>query len=433
MPGKIQNFRKLATTELRQALLEITEAGLGAIDTKNVIKDEVSLEGDELEIKGHRYSLSGVSNLYIFGAGKCVLEATEALEEVLGDRLTGGLILDVRVPKNHLLRKVKCVEGTHPVPSSANVRASKQMMKKLKKLGEGDMVIFVISGGGSALLCLPGDEGSFKDEASIQRALSEQGAEIGEINTVRKHLSLVRGGYLAEYIYPVRAVSIIFSDVPGNELEFVASGPTVKDETTIADAEIIIKKYDVLKKSKLTDIHFIETPKEDRYFANIDNILLISNERALKAMAEKARDLGYDTEIVTDCMKGEAREVARDIMNKLHDCHSKTVLLYGGETTVTITVKGEGGRNRELIVAALLLVEEKEGMVSVASDGRDNGNHAGAVADMETFKHASERGLDVGWHLENNQSARFFEKTGDYIMTGDTGSNVSDLVIALKN
>ena len=161
--------------------------------------------------------------------------------------------------------------------------------------------------------------------------------------------------------------------------------------------------------------------------------MLISNERALRAMAEKASDLGYRAEIITDRMTGDARDVAWDIMNGLHSRHSKTALLYGGETTVVITVKGEGGRNRELVVAALLSVRDREGMVSIASDGRDNGEHAGAIADVETLRHAEEHGLDIKWYLENNQSTKFFEKTGDYIMTGDTGSNVSDLVIALKD
>ncbi|MDD5710656.1 MAG: DUF4147 domain-containing protein [Candidatus Colwellbacteria bacterium] len=433
MPGKIQNFKQLATTELRQALLEIIEAGLEAIDTKDVVRSEISLNGDELKIADHRYSLEKIRNLYVFGAGKCVLEAAEVLEEILGDRLTGGFIIDVRVPARHSLRKIKCIEGTHPLPSAVNVKASKRMLKELKGLGEEDFVLFVISGGGSALLCLPQNGKDYRKEISIQKALAERGAEIEELNTVRKHLSLVRGGYLAEYVHPARAVSVIFSDVPGNELDFVASGPTVKDETTVADAGDVVRKYGIEEYIHPDASQFIETPKENKYFMNVDNIMLISNERALKAMVKKARDLGYKPTVVTDNLTGEARNVALKIVQELHSCASKTVLLYGGETTVTILTKGEGGRNRELVLSALQAVKRDEGLASVASDGRDNGQSAGAIADSETLQHAAAHQLDIERHLNGNQSAKFFKKTGDDIMTGDTGSNISDLVIAVKN
>ncbi|MBU2101540.1 DUF4147 domain-containing protein [Patescibacteria group bacterium] len=432
MPEKIKNFKELAITPLRRVLLEITEAGLEAIDTPSVIRGEILLEGDTLTIEKNRYSLKDVENLYVVGAGKCVFEATEILEEVLGSRLTGGFVVDVSVPKGHKLKKVKCSEGTHPMPSSANVKASGQIQKVLKGATEKDMVIFIISGGGSTLLCLPDDGGSCDAEAGVLKILFNKGADIEEINILRKHLSFVRGGFLAKHAYPAKVVSIIFSDVPGNDLEFVASGPTVKDHTTIKDAERILKKYEVLESSDFKEIKLIETPKEEKYFNQVDNIMLVSNNRALNAMAKKAEDLGYKPRIVTTAMKGEARDVAQDIVKELHKNESKEVLLYGGETTVTVKVKGKGGRNRELVISALLSVKDDEILASVASDGRDNSEYAGAIADVETLAHAKAKKLDVEWYLDNNQSDKFFKETGDYIMTGDTGSNVSDLVIAIK-
>ncbi|PIR97880.1 MAG: hypothetical protein COT89_02300 [Candidatus Colwellbacteria bacterium CG10_big_fil_rev_8_21_14_0_10_42_22] len=432
MKGKIKNFKELANTDLRRTLLEVVEVGLEAIDTSDVIREDIVLEGDMFTIGDNKYSLKDIENLYVIGAGKCVLEATEVLEEVLGDRLMGGFVVDVSVPRKHKLKKIKCSEGTHPLPSSANVRASGYIQKLLKDTTEKDMVIFVISGGGSTLLCLPEKGGDCKTEAKILKTLSSKGASIEEINTLRKHMSLVRGGFLAKHAYPAKVVSIILSDVPGNDLEFIASGPTVKDRTTVQDAEEIIKKYDLLKDVKPHTLKLIETPKEDKYFKNVDNIMFVSNQRALNAMAQKAKDLGYRSEIITTAMTGEARDVAQDIVKELHKKESGTVLLYGGETTVTIKVKGKGGRNRELVLSALLTIGEGEVLASVASDGRDNSEYAGAIADVETLTHAKAKELNVLWYLDNNQSDKFFKETKDYIMTGDTGSNVSDLVIAIK-
>jgi glycerate-2-kinase len=429
MPGKIRNFRKLAVTKQRQALLEIAEAGLEAIDTKNVVQSEITLEGDQLRVGKHTLSLKRAGGVYVFGAGKCALEAAEVLEEILGEKLTGGFVMDVRVPARHRLRRIKCAEGTHPLPSAANVQGSKRMVKELEKLGAEDIAILVISGGGSALLCLPAKGGSYESEIKIQKALSRQGATIEEVNTVRKHLSLVRGGYLAKYAHPARVVSLLFSDVPGDRLEFVASGPAIRDNTSIADAEKVLRRYRV---GKIGAVNFIETPKENKYFKNAKNFILVSNERALRAMAEKARDLDYRTKIVTAGMAGEARSVALGIVDDLHRQRAGTVLLYGGETTVTVMVGGRGGRNRELVLAGLTAMKNNEGLVALASDGRDNGEHAGAIADAETIRRAARLKLDAGWYLDQNQSAKFFEKSGDYIMTGDTGSNVSDLVIGIK-
>ncbi|TSD03567.1 MAG: hypothetical protein Athens071426_204, partial [Parcubacteria group bacterium Athens0714_26] len=257
--------------------------------------------------------------------------------------------------------------------------------------------------------------------------------DIEKINTVRKHLSLARGGFLAKYIYPAKAVSLIFSDVPGHSIEFVASGPTTKDTTTISDAREVLWKYNTLKDLNISNLDLIETPKHNKYFKNIDNILVVSNEVALRAMADKALKLGFQAEIITNNFSGEARNLGKEFVSKLEEKNPKTVLLYGGESTVTVRGDGKGGRNQELALSALRYIKDNQLLVSVASDGRDNCELAGAICDIISRIKVKNLGLSVEKYLENNDSYGFFVKTGDYLLTGDTGSNVSDLIIAIKN
>ena len=250
---------------------------------------------------------------------------------------------------------------------------------------------------------------------------------------IRKHLSLARGGYLAEYAYPSASVSLIFSDVVGNDVQFIASGPTVKDETTIADAEKIIAKYDVLKICGLDGCGFVKTPKQDEFFANARTIMFVSNDTALAAMADKASALGYTPNICDSCLAGEAREVGVRITKELAAAPSKTALLYGGETTVTVrNPDGKGGRSQELALAALAGIGDHELILPFASDGRDNTDAAGGVCDSSVRAKASELGLSPDDFLARNASYDFWQKVGAHLITGDTGSNVSDLVIALK-
>jgi glycerate-2-kinase len=336
------------------------------------------------------------------------------------------------------LQKITAYQGTHPLPSEQNVEATKKIIELLSGRDEKDLVIFVISGGGSTLLCQPRNH-TCAEEAAIFKCLSAAGATIQELNTVRKHISLARGGFLAQYAYPARVISLIFSDVPGNNPEFIASGPTVRDTTSVAEAEKIMEKYGVREKCArlpggqglLPDI-LIETPKNEEYFRKVENILLVSNDVALGAMAEEAKKQGFSPQIVTDVMVGESRNVAGQILESLERSGPKTVLLYGGETTVTIKGDGRGGRNLELALAALKGIGEGELIMTLASDGRDNGEYAGAICDTITYEAAEKAGLDPEKFLADNDSYGFFGKAGNYILTGDTGSNVSDLVIAIK-
>jgi glycerate-2-kinase len=433
MGGKIKNFEGLATTPARKFALGIAEAGLRAIDTEQSILSRLSLENDVLKIDHRPFDLKDFERVFIVGVGKCALEAGRALEKIFGERLTGGVILTVGAPSSFEIRnsKLEIRFGTHPFPTEANVDATSDIVRLLSSLTEKDFVMFVISGGGSTLLCQPQNM-VCTEEGNLLKILFEKGATIQEINTIRKHLSLARGGHLAAYAYPATSVALIFSDVPGDNLEFVASGPTVKDVTTVDEARVVIKKYD-LEKSTGLKIEPLETPKEDKYFEKIENVLFVSNTTALSAMKARAEAAGFKAEITTVTLKGEAREVGENIAGDVAELPDKTVRLYGGETTVTVERSGRGGRNQELVLGALNGITKGTLVLSFDSDGHDNqSGYAGALCDIITKEKAEKLNLRAEKFLKENDSAGFFEKVGDCIEMGDTGSNVSDLIIALK-
>jgi len=425
----IKNFTQLAKTEERKLALEMIDAGLAAIDTQKIIKETISLGKNELRVGNESFSLNEIARIFVVGVGKCALSAAGALEEILGRKLSGGIVIDVRSGK---LNKIKTISGDHPMPSEKNVFATDEIIELLKNTSEKDLVIFIISGGGSTLLCHP-ENMTCLDEAEILKYLYGSGANIKKINTVRKHISTARGGFLAKYAYPARAISLIFSDVPGDDLEFIASGPTVKDTTTVEDAKKIVDEFDLEKKTGLKKINLVETPKENKYFENIKNILVVSNKVALEAMREKAESAGFNAEIVTTTLSGESEDVGLEIAKKLHSEKDKTVLLYGGETVVTSHATGKGGRAQELALSAMRVLRDNELVIAVGSDGRDNTDFAGGLCDNITKMKAGELDLVPGDYLMENKSYYFFEKTGDYIETGDTGRNVADFVIAIKS
>lgn len=424
---KIKNFDALAVTETRKTVLNIIEAGLQAIDTEKVIKENISLNGNTLIVKDESFSLSSVQRIFIVGIGKCSARGAFALEGILGDKLSGGIALDIS--ESYSSQKLTYLSGDHPFPSDKNVNATAKIITLLESLNGNDLVIFIVSGGGSVLLTQPTGI-TVADEVALTQELFEKGATIQELNTVRKHISLARGGNLLKYAHPAKSISVIFSDVPGNDITFIASGPTVKDKTTVMDAEAILHKYYI---SVISPKVLIETPKDDMYFESSKTFLLVSNEVALRAMADEATTAGYKVHIETSTLTGEAKDVGRKIVSDLHSAPSKSVFLYGGETTVTMeNTHGEGGRNQELVLSLLKDIKEGEIIASVASDGHDDTPFAGALCDMITVKKVEEKGLDVGSFLTIHNSYAFWKEAEDYLETGLTGSNVSDFVIALK-
>jgi len=449
MNHTIRNFDELTCSELtevtenelRHDALAIAEAGYGAINVGNALRRKLKIEGDELIVSPDparchltetvRKHLAG-RKIFFVGIGKCAFATAVAIEEILGEHLTNGIAFDVSSQPEQKLNKIETIAGTHPLPSEANVLATKHIIEFLSKRTEEDLVIMLISGGGSALLCLPEAPMTYADEVELFQELTANGAPIQDMNIVRKHISLARGGGLARAAYPADVVSFIASDVPGNDLTFISSGPTVRDCSTVADAEKILVKYNVALPEGAS---LFETPKEEKYFERVTNILFLSNQNALSAMQNEATRLGYVAEIVCDRFSGEARDIGRDIVSKLHETAEKTVLLYAGESTVTlreVRPPSQGGRNQEMALVVLADIREGELVIPFASDGHDNTDHAGAIADALTIAHAQEKNLSADDALAAHSSYEFFSTTGDALVTGYTGSNVSDLVVALK-
>ena len=424
----MKNFEQLATSTLRRQALTIAEAGFAAIDTATAVRKNFVYEPkkQKLKIFKQEFDLSKFQRIIVVGFGKAAFEAVATIQGVLKDRIACGYVLDL---KEGSLGNIVCKVGTHPLPTKINIEATRELVAMLEACTEEDFVISVVSGGGSALLCDPHDM-SCETEISIISALTVKSASIQELNTVRKHISQVKGGQLAKKIYPATCVSLIFSDVPGDDLSMVASGPTVKDATTTRDAQAILWKYDVLTMLDLPSVKLIETPKEDKYFERIHNILFVSAKTALSAMKEKAEELGFKVKIFSDHFQGEARELVGQIV--LSADKKNTCLLGAGESTVTITGKGTGGRNQEMALAALSLLNENQVLLCLASDGHDNTDSAGAIVDRATLERAANLNLEPEKFLNNNDSFNFFQAIGDQVQTGQTGANISDFLVCLR-
>jgi glycerate-2-kinase len=424
----IQNLGALGIGDTRKDALAIVDAAYAAIDIAGVIEKKIHIQGDQLHIMDSTHHVSG-RRVYFVGIGKCAIRAGHAIENLLGHALTGGILFDVSASDKKSL-KMETYIGTHPLPSETNVQASERILESLAGRREDDLVIMLISGGGSSLLTLPEAPMTSADESALFETLTAQGAPIQDLNTVRKHTSRVRGGALAMAAYPARVISLIVSDVPGDNVETVASGPTVFDPSTVADAQRILKKYHVTPPERTI---FLETTKDEKYFKHVTNILFLSSQDALAGMQSEALKRGYKVEMADTHFTGESRDVAHAIVEKLHGTGPRTAVLYAGESTVTLdTHEGKGGRNQEMALAALGTLSSDELVLPFASDGHDNTEHAGAIADEITRGHTDEKKLSIDESLKEHRSYEFFEKTGDALTTGPLESNVADLVVALK-
>lgn len=422
---RIKNFAQLATSPLRKDALEIIEAGLAAIDTNKIIKQSVKLHNNKLlQIKDTWLDLTKYRRVYFVGIGKAAFTAAKAVEEILGEYITDGIVLDVQ---GGPLKKIRSTIGNHPNPTQANVSATREIISLLAAATEEDLVLAVISGGGSALLCSP-YQLSCEEKGLVDTSLMKAGATIEEMNTVRKHLSEIKGGNFAKYVYPARLISLIFSDVPGDDMSVIASGPTVLDTTTIADATKIMAKYDVLKICKLPHCDLIETPKDTRYFQRVTNTIVVNNRLAIEAMKVRAVRAEYKAEVFGSRLEGRAEEVAKKLVLNAKE---GTALIAAGETTVVINGVGVGGRNQHMVLAALKNVTNSQVVVSINSDGVDHSDFAGAIGDKTTLIKAKKKKLEPKKFLDTCDSYHFFQKVGDGIKTGPLGTNVSDFMLVL--
>ena len=423
--GFIKNYSELALTPERSIVLDLVEAALDSIQPQNVLSKNFKLVESTLEISGKKINLKDYERVFLIAFGKGSAGISKIMVETLGDFLTKGFVIDT-VKED--FKKIDFTLGTHPLPSEENIKFTENVIKNLENLSEKDLVLVVICGGGSVLFESP-FKISLDKLIEVNQALLHSGANIIEMNTIRKHLSKVKGGGLAKLLTHAKAFSLIFSDVPGNDLSFIASGPTVKDETTISDAQDIYKKYN-LEKLDLRPEDFTETPKDESVFEKVENILMLSNLTALKAMKQKAESLGIKTEIFSDKFQSEASLAGKTLIEKTAE-HS--ILLAGGETTVKVkNPGGKGGRNQELVLASLYDISEGTIIASFDSDGWDNSPNAGAIGDIDTLEKAKKTGLNPQDYLNENNSLVFFNNLRDAIVTDKLPSNVSDLIIVYK-
>jgi glycerate-2-kinase len=422
----IKNFREIAKTPERKIALELVEAGLAAIQPEEVFKTQVRRHWNTLTIGEKEFNLDNFERVFILGFGKGSAGNARLLEKLILDRLTEGFVIDT---EGEEFEKIKFTKGTHPLPSETNHKFTQKVLEKFSNLNEKDLVLVVICGGGSAMLVHP-HAISLEQQITISKALLKSGANITEMNIVRKHLSDVKGGGLAQILYPATVAALIYSDVPGNDLSTIASGPTAMDYSTVEDALAIIKKYRLETELGLPRSAFVEKPRDKKYFENVFNIIVLSNDTALFAMFKRARELGRQAKIFSDRFEGEARKAGKKLIEEVDP---GSILLVGGETTVKVSKNsGKGGRNQELVLAALEYVCRDVTICSFASDGWDNTDFAGAIGDFKTVERAKELGVEPLKYLEKNNSFEFFKKTGDGIETGRLPSNVSDIVIILK-
>lgn len=418
----VQNFDALAITDQRKKLLEVIEAGLLSIQPEENFKKTVGLNGTSLTILDKSYDLSTYDNVFLIGFGKGAAHNSKFLEDLLGDRLTEGYVIDTN---QESFSKIKFTLGTHPVVSQQNVDFTFEVMSRFSKMSEKDLVLVVVCGGGSAMFEHPHSV-SIEQKIEIEKALLKSGANIIEMNKIRQHLSDVKGGGLAQILYPATVATLIYSDVPGNDMTYIASGPTVKNPSTIDDALELVRRYNI--PGAVPEV-FINNPIDEKYFEKVDNHIVLSNLTALNSMRERAESLGISANVYSDKYQGEAREASIKLMEELKE---DGMLLAGGETTVTAKGNGKGGRNQEATLSALINLPENTLYCSLASDGWDNSEAAGGIADNETKRKVSESNVNPQEFLDNNDSYTFFQKTGDAIMTGRLPSNVADLMIVYR-
>ncbi len=419
--------------DLKKDAKEIFLKAIESVKPANVLKNLVSFEENGIKIKGERFECD---KFYLFGSGKAAIESAKAFEEMSKDKIKEGFIVSNYEER---LQKTEVFESSHPVPSQKSLKAAEILMKKLENLKENDFFVYLLSGGSSALIEKPIPPINMEDLQECTKALLLNGASIEEINCVRKHISLIKGGRLAS-LTKAKGVVLVISDVVGNDLSTIGSAPFYPDKTTYKEAYEILKKYNLLEKipnsvksviEKGVSKKLPETPKTKN--PNIKHFLIAENKTALLAAKEEALKRGFDTKIVTDSLQGEVEETSKFLLQKARE--EKKSLLFGGETTVFVRGEGKGGRNQELALRILKKLDKNDKFVflSGGTDGIDgNSPAAGAVVDYRLKLRAEKLGLDIDDFLKRNDSYTFFKKAGGIIETSPTGTNVMDICMILK-
>ena len=437
----------------QDVVMRLVRAALQAVDPAQAVHQVVRRQGDVLHVGDKRYDLSQYRRIFVVGGGKAGAPMAGALGQILGNRLTTGW---VNVKHGYVAREwshsnVTIHQAAHPIPDRAGQQGAQQILELAQQAQENDLFFCLISGGGSALLPLPAPGITLSEVQALTDALLRCGATINQINAIRKHCSRIKGGQLARAVFPATAVSLVLSDVVGNPLDVIASGPTVPDPTTFGEAYEILSTYDIVDQISPNIVnhllsgkvgHLEETPKAgDPIFERVQNVIVGSNAIAARAAQSEAQEMGFHTLLLSTFVEGEAREVgrvmagiAKSLAVEGWPLPKPACVIAGGETTVTIRGPGKGGRNQELALAAALALDGWEGVsvVTLATDGTDGPTDAaGAVVDGQTVRRARALGMSAAKFLARNDSYAFFDRLGDLIRTGPTNTNVNDLTFVL--
>jgi len=442
-PAGVSLNPKTKKQQLRDHAETIFRAAVAAVDPAVAVRNSLRLvDRTRLRLLDVETPLPS-GRILVIGAGKAAAPMARAVEEILGSRISEGLIVTKDghgLPLNHIQLR----EAAHPVPDRRGEQATRQILELVDKATADDLVITLLSGGGSALLAAPAEGLSLADKVITTDLLLASGADIGSINCVRKHLSAVKGGQLARRAAPAAMLTLVISDVIGDPLDVIASGPTVPDPTRYVEAEEILRGCEILHRCPRTVRDHLragrigqrkETPKPDEVPTNGRTRIIAGNASALQAARRKAEELGYDCRVVDHRLCGEAREAARQLAAAAsRPVRRPTCLLAGGETTVTLTGNGKGGRNQEFALAAALAINGRNDIVILAAgtDGTDGPTDAaGAIVDGGSVDRGREAGQLATFHLDNNDSYPFHRATGDLLITGPTRTNVMDIYLAL--
>lgn len=443
---QIANRRQLTDhgqQALRRDALDIIEAGLRAADPYRAAKALLRLEDDMLAVGEMRYDLRRWNNIYVIGAGKASQPIALALEETLGERIADG-VLSIKRGEQHLLRRVRLIDAAHPVPDAESYRAAGEMLRIAHQAQAGDIVFAVITGGSSALAVYPAEGISLEDKQALNRALLECGASIREINAVRKHVSRIKGGRLAQAVFPAELINLTVSDVIGDPLDYITD-LTVPDTSTWEDALRTMHTYRLWERVPASVRRVLKTRQGGETPKAFDHpcytFLLVDGDALCRAAAERCQQMGYTADILTREMEGECATQASAFAARAKQCYahaapgSRIALIAGGETTVTLEGgDGRGGPNQEFALCAAQYLQEDEAIVIAAldADGSDGPTDAaGGLVDGSTPRRAYKKGYDLQRTLRAHDSYTLLQASGDLIFSGPTGTNVNDLMLAL--
>jgi glycerate 2-kinase len=448
-------LEKFSLDEMKNIAKAVFTKAVSAVDPSKRLEEMVRIDKERLSIQKEDHSettfdLSAFKKIYLIGTGKASASMAQAIENIFGGRVTKGLIT-TKYGHTLPLKRTEMIEAGHPIPDQNGIKGSKKIQNLLKESDPEDLVIFILSGGGSALLPLPVRGITLEEKQEVTQLLLDCGATIYEINTIRKHISQFKGGWLARQASPSTVIGFILSDVVGDQLDVIGSGPMVPDSSTFKEAWSILEKYDLINEiASSIQAHLLlgkegkieETPKPgDGVFEKVYNFLIGSNILALQAAEKEAYSFGFNTLILSSSIVGETREaalfhsaIAKEVASSGNPIPRPACIISGGETTVTLKGRGLGGRNQEFALAGAIEISglEKVVLLSGGTDGTDGPTDAsGAIADHTTLRRAKSLGLDPKKYLENNDAYPFFQKLGDLLITGPTHTNVMDVRILL--